>query len=347
MDNTQQEIEVGKALVVLPKGTELEVTDYVSDEEMDEEESKLSSEVKRLEALNERIRVTFQTFSDDLVVDPTVKGLIKKNEILEESREEVSIELMALSEKIQRVRDEIDAEDGVEDDAGVECENEEENKEEVEDEEEKEQQTTRNIRRLCKALFHKIAGKTHPDRTKDKDLIQLFMEAKRMYERFNLEALKDIWEALKGGNPKRSRIRARIEALRNRIDELNMALANATNSPLAALLNIANTAGLQIARMNYRGILDKEARGQIDKLNRMHKEADSLRESLAKLEEILARKRAGEYVDEFEDEEEEDLSTRRLESLDENREDNEDDEHLDDEDDDDWYDEEDEDDDED
>lgn len=61
-----------------------------------------------------------------------------------------------------------------------------------------EQKKRPTIQKEITALFRKIAAKTHPDKTKDPEMHQLFLQAKVCKDRNDYAGLKDIWECICG-----------------------------------------------------------------------------------------------------------------------------------------------------
>lgn len=54
--------------------------------------------------------------------------------------------------------------------------------------------------RQCAIIFRRIARKTHPDKTKDTKLHELFLAAKISYQNQDLDALLVIWRQVESGN---------------------------------------------------------------------------------------------------------------------------------------------------
>jgi len=55
----------------------------------------------------------------------------------------------------------------------------------------------KTLERLCKRVFRKISGMTHPDKTNDKELHEVFRTAKQFMEEWNLKALEQIYKDVK------------------------------------------------------------------------------------------------------------------------------------------------------
>lgn len=256
MDNTYQEIEAGRSLVILPKGTALmQDPFYRSDMELSEEELELKEELERLEKLQNEIAQVMSQFSSDLNDDASIRRLTAMCRQAEEDSaayqavlDELNGKVIELRRSLRQIAGGSDDVDGVDEEAFEDTSDrpaQEPNEDEVIG-------TTRNERRVVKSLFAKIASKTHPDRTSDPELIALFIEAKRMAEAQNLEGLKDVWAAVQGGSMKRSRIRAALQRMKDRIEELTSAIAEVSASPSAALLRLATEFGLERAQVIYR-----------------------------------------------------------------------------------------------
>jgi hypothetical protein len=67
----------------------------------------------------------------------------------------------------------------------------------------------------AKALYKKIAAKTHPDKTNNKLFHQYFLKAKELYENNDILGLKELWSIVSGASKK-----TWIDAIINRLKEL-------------------------------------------------------------------------------------------------------------------------------
>lgn len=114
---------------------------------------------------------------------------------------------------------------------------------------------SRAVRRLCKALFKKIAARTHPDRTGDKDLHTLFMQAREFYNQHNLAMLEEIWDELAGGNIRRSRLKAMLQVLREKIEAAQRKLDGMMSAPIVGLLRTLRSHGAHMAAFEFRQML--------------------------------------------------------------------------------------------
>lgn len=128
-----------------------------------------------------------------------------------------------------------------------------------EDADEEGPHASRNIKRVCKTLFAKIALKTHPDKTKDAELIELFSVARSYYKACNLPGLKEIWEAVQGGVSKfkASRLRKLRDKLRAELGAVIAELEALMASGKAELIKIYNFAGEHHATVEYINMLEQ------------------------------------------------------------------------------------------
>lgn len=154
---------------------------------------------------------------------------------------------------------------------------------------------TRNRRRICKKLYTKISARTHPDRTSDSDLNTLFLRAVNLYNKLDLDGLTILWNALQGGNFRRSDLKAAIDLLRERLQEVEGKLAEIMNSQAHALLTFANAHGLWAAQAKYARHLEESVHQATAKLGMTKAAGHNAQKSIERLTieiEALRGKRA-------------------------------------------------------
>lgn len=276
MDRTS-EISTEKALVVVETSKLLsiaaeELVGQLDDEDQisDEEVSTLKEHLKHHEKMRDQMR--------DRIAH--IEMRLRKNAKVDEAYNEVHFEqanligLQAVLREAQAelhaiLRAEMDAEDeanGDEDNVQEERDpSEGQHDEEVIDVEEEQEDdedqiyTSRNIKRVCKTLFAKIAAKTHPDKTKDAELIELFSVARAYYKAYNLPGLKEIWEAVQGGVSKfkASKLRKLRDKLRQELSYVIAELEAMMASSRADLIKIFHFAGEQYAMVEYINMLKR------------------------------------------------------------------------------------------
>lgn len=262
------EIEAGRSLVRVGNtylvtghrynldGVDLQVEDL---EDMQDEVDELEEEVEGLRETREKLMAKLNEFMTSLKEDPTVKDLVAKIEDLQNTLADLERMRSALMDDLSQT------------DAGAGREERQQEAPRNPEEEEVERLTEgtgdRNRRRACKSLYLKIAARCHPDKTKDPDLNEIFVLAVKFYKAVNLEALGDLWEAIKGGGMRRSRIRKKLEALREEIETLRQELQAATSSDAATLMRVAVAEGRLSALHHFRQAL-KHNIGQMT----LHKE---------------------------------------------------------------------------
>lgn len=340
---TYQEIPVEKSLVKIDQN--LAVIDYRTDESLSEEEKSLRAEAEQLQTILSQANLAIEGISHDLRASPRVSGQIEVLDAIDEAIEQARSNTERNRDEVARLRAQIDRlrtgrteqkvdllfdEEDTDDERSAiqqrvdsmrgQGANEEEVAEEVTrlrgvlrrnrelfaEVNERVAKGTRNHRRICKALYQKISARTHPDKTSDVTLNEMFIEAKMMYDRLDMDGLKEVWDALKGGGTfKRSRLRAAIQRLRDRVAELANQLAAINASPILRLIHIANEQGLSAAQNEYSKLLESQTVRSSKMLNvfqssEFHylQESEKLRKELIKLQELKA---AGIDIQEYKD----------------------------------------------
>lgn len=82
-----------------------------------------------------------------------------------------------------------------------------------------------------KSIYRKITMKTHPDRTTDKILNELFLEAKSCYKANDLQGLEEVWECVKIKKSRLlSRLIERISKLKLELDKASIEFGKLINS---------------------------------------------------------------------------------------------------------------------
>ncbi len=285
------EIETSKALTVIEgslvvrqtaldlaiQHSDFDPSSRVKDEDLEAEHASVEAEYNHVDGLATRLRNQLETFSLEMNNHPLVHGEFIRRIELSSAIEEAQGKLLDLRREAKAVNafNKDDLPDGDEDER-EERERLEDDEDDYEDEEDEERaeydksvereakskaeeiRGTRNVRRLCKAIWNKIAGRTHPDKTKDTSLHELFQEARKCYDRLDLDGLAEIWDAVSGDTKSRkAKIRAKLEKLRQALKRRMEDLSNLTSSDAFMLMKIASENGggyaAQVYARNMRG----------------------------------------------------------------------------------------------
>ena len=297
MERTE-EISTEKALVIVEALNQISVEVKSLLEEEDaitlEDIRALEDNVKQHTEMLDRMRNRISHMEAKLRKDKKVDALYNQvhferanimglRSILAEARNELDSLLRKEEEEESipeteygELGDEDEGEDGDDEES---CESEETVSEEV--------SSSRNIKRVCKTLFAKIASRTHPDKTNNAELIELFSVARSYYKAYNLPGLSEIWEAVQGGKSKfqASKLRKLRDSLAQQLEEVLHELQQMMNSGSADLVKIFHYAGEHYAIIEYLGMLRRELASTLE-------ERDHILNTLGKIqEEIKVRKR--------------------------------------------------------
>jgi len=298
MDEFTQ-IETSKALIVregslVVRQTALDLaiqhSDFdpdsrIKEEDLDSEHDKVEKEFLHVDDLASRLQTKLEDFGVEMNSHPTVAGHFERKIRLSSALAEARGELLDLERELRNAafsaddvpdgdEDEREERSNLEDDEEDEGDYDEEDVVGFDDprsklgkafrdakEKAEIQRGTRNRRRLCKALWNKIAGRTHPDRTKDELMHALFRDARKLYDELDLDGLAEIWDAISGDkNSRTDRKRAKLEKLRQALKRRLAQLSELTASDAFTLFRIAQQSGAGIAAMQYASAMNKDNR---------------------------------------------------------------------------------------
>lgn len=173
----------------------------------DEDERVLAEEAVRLQAETNSVRA--ETNNLDLRIREMSCNLQTKNKDVFDVYQALLLEVSALNAKHAAAQTKL---------ADPEPESEEETPEDrtkaLADRINKLGAPSRKERREIETLYKKIALKTHPDKTKDTELHAIFFMAKEALKNSELDLLIEIWDGLKNGRKKFSKLRVLIKSIR-------------------------------------------------------------------------------------------------------------------------------------
>lgn len=278
MERTDEEIPTEKALVVIETSKHLSVAietadddSYGAEPEVTEEEvNQLQGHLKQHEEVRDAIRKKIAFVEDRLRKRPAIKEQYEM--MCFEDSQIAGLEAMlrdAQAELHDLLRKEMQEQEQSDDDVGEDAECENEDSEEIDDdqyedscnveEEQSEERTSRNVRRVCKSLFSKIAARTHPDKVKDPQLHELFIAARAYYKAFNVAGLTEIWEAVQGGasSYKASKLRKLRDKLLSELREVVLELEAISQSSKGQLVQMYQMAGEDYAAFEYRNMISR------------------------------------------------------------------------------------------
>lgn len=262
-----------------------------TDEKLSAEEQELREELEEMEEMLEQANTAIAQFTSDLRKHPSVDSRMRELDSFEEAQIAAQCDLNEVQEEVAKLQDQIarlrtgrseqpagdddefywEDEDSIEDRKRIMMEVQAMRRNGADENSiqnhvknlrksfawMRENQVSgavsnsRNHRRLCKKLYAKIVARTHPDKTSDPDLNELFLRARSLHQREDLDGLQTLWDALQGGNFKRSDLKAVIDRLRARLEEVTEKLAEIMNSPVQGLLRFALANGIYSAQQKY------------------------------------------------------------------------------------------------
>lgn len=232
IENEWAEVESSKALVRV-SGALTITDDKESYEDLSAEEAEIVKEIERLEEVREDFIRKLTGFMSEINQTEPIKNTL-------EACQKASLEIHELQEIARNLSLELAAKEQASDtseSADTRASSDESTSHENSGFAEA-SDGSRNERRQLKKLFLKISMRTHPDKVSDPELNELFIEAKRLYEAHNLSGLKELWDLLKGGKIKRSRLLARLEKIRRKKEALQEELSSILRSDAATLMKI-------------------------------------------------------------------------------------------------------------
>jgi hypothetical protein len=207
-------------------------------EDLQKEETRLSKKVEEAQRVLDQEKKEIENFAEEMAKYPTIEPIVQAL-----NHFDIQIEMYRAA-MIEAISEE----------SGKPYEKPQENRSEEEDSpwdqgsSEKKKEESRNVRRLCKKLYLKIASRTHPDKTKDEIKRQAFYEAKRYYKELNLTMLEDLWNSIQGGGVSMvARLKSRIAVLEKNLQELNGSRFQLKQSSAGQLYQVSNVKGFGAA----------------------------------------------------------------------------------------------------
>lgn len=127
-----------------------------------------------------------------------------------------------------------------------------------------------DISKEVKQLFKKIANKTHPDRTADKQLHAIFIEAKILAKINNYEGLREVWDALKEGKSRyRKKVEARRAIFRRKKKEIEAKYKEILSSDGLVIHKAMTSQGTEVAKFYLLKVLKHQIDESVEKLKKL------------------------------------------------------------------------------
>lgn len=269
-------------------------------QEMEKEADEIEERVNQLELQKAELTDALETYVRAKRAHPDFRGRTQQNDnlkaqikIMEE--EAMRLQLQMLSDSMENGdKDEPvvgehrpDSEDEEDGSAEGVMENEDDESVELEDltpdeiykyeEELKKFRGRRDVSRDCKNLFKKIAAKTHPDRTADTEMHDLFRAARLLAEVNDYRGLVEVWAILKTGrSPRRARAEARLLLMQNKAFKVSREVQSLLGSDANRLLQMEVTGYPDHAHSMFGRLLEHER-------NRLMEKHEALRNEISRV----------------------------------------------------------------
>lgn len=268
-------------------------------QEMEKEANEIEARVNQLELQKAELTDALETFVRAKRAHPDFRGRTQQNDnlkaqikIMEEEAMRLQLQMLADSEtggKDEPVVGEHRPDSEDEEDGSAEgvMEDEEDEAVGLEDltpdeiykyeEELKKFRGRRDVSRDCKNLFKKIAAKTHPDRTADTEMHDLFRAARVLAEVNDYRGLVEVWAILKTGrSPRRARAEARLLLMQNKAYKVSREVQLLLGSDANRLLQLEVTGYPDHAHSMFGRLLEAER-------NRLAEHHEALRNELSRM----------------------------------------------------------------